>query len=113
MYQQLQQYKGCLYGKPLYTGIEYTREIPDNMVLASPGGISDQQHWTHGFYGDGASYWDNYAGEGNRYPYGEFGNLYQTGQNTGTDQGYYVEAPDQMFTENESTPLVENFEITQ
>jgi hypothetical protein len=45
-YQELHRYKGSLYGRPEYNGIEYDFEVPDNLVTASPkcnnrdGGIS-------------------------------------------------------------------------
>lgn len=110
-YQTLQRYKGSLYGAPQYTGIEYDYEVPDNIVVASPGGVSDiQHHWTHGMYGNGATTYDVYAGEGNAYPYAELGNLYQQGQNAPREMGMYMPGTDQMYTGNQSTAHVENFQ---
>jgi hypothetical protein len=104
-YQHLGKYKGSMYGQPLYTGIEFSNEVPDNMVMSSPGGLaSTYHHPTKGFYGDGSgSRWDFYAGEGLNYPYAEFGNLYQQGQSAAQHMGYYVPPPDTMYTQNEST----------
>lgn len=113
-YQTLQRYRGSLYGAPQYTGMEYDYEVPDNIVVSSPGGVSDiQHHWTHGMYGNGATTYDVYAGEGNAYPYGELGNLYQQGQNAPREMGMYMPGTDQMYTGNQSTAHVENFQGTQ
>ena len=60
-------------------------------------------------YSDASSRWDIFAGEGERYPYAEFGNLYQTGQGASQAMGNYGPAPDQMFTQNNSSPHIENF----
>ncbi len=111
-FKNLDRYGGSLIsnGSPQYGGIEYDYEVPDNIVVASPGGVSTtQHHWTKGMYGNGASTYDIYAGEGNRYPYGEFGNLYQVGQNAGTEMGLYPSPPDQMYTPNQSSYHVENY----
>jgi hypothetical protein len=112
-YQTLQRYKGSLYGGPQYTGIEYDFEVPDNIVVSSPGGVSSvQHHWTKGFYGDGATTYDVYAGEGNAYPYGELGNLYQQGQTASRQMGMFLPPTDQMFTGNQSNARVENFQYS-
>lgn len=79
-YQHLQKYKGSLYGNLNYSGIEYDFEVPDNVVIASPGGVSAiHHHYTKGLYSPAVSNQDIYAGEGVAHPYGEYGNLYQTG----------------------------------
>jgi proline-rich tail region repeat protein len=113
-YQQLHQYKGSLYGNPSYPpGLEFDHEVPDNLVVSSPGGTSNiHHHWSKGMYSDAAARWDIFAGEGMRYPYAEFGNLYQTGQGSSQAMGNYYPAPDQMFTQNSSTPHIENFTPT-
>lgn len=109
-YQELHRYKGSLYGRPEYNGIEYDFEVPDNMVVASPGGVSTtQHHWTKGLYGAPSSTRDIYGGDGYRYQYGEFGNLYQVGQNATTEMGVFPYPPDQMYTQNQSTPHIDNF----
>lgn len=113
-YQQLHRYRGSLYGSPQFSGLEYDYEVPDNVVVASPGGVSTtQHHYTKGFYGNGASTYDIFGGEGNMYPYGELGNLYQYGQNAPTEMGMYQQGADQMYTGNQSTAHVENFQHTQ
>jgi hypothetical protein len=100
-YQNLQNYRGSLYGSPQYLGIEYDPEVPDNMVISSPGGVASTMHdWTKGFYGYGGSSWDFYAGQGQRYPHAEHANLYQYGQNAPHHMGYYTKPPDAMFTQN-------------
>jgi hypothetical protein len=109
-YQELHRYKGSLYGRPEYNGIEYDFEVPDNLVTASPGGVSTtQHHWTKGLYGAPSSTHDIYGGDGYRYQYGEFGNLYQVGQNATTEMGVFPYPPDQMYTPNQSTPHIDNF----
>jgi hypothetical protein len=103
-YQHLQKYKGSLYGDLGYSGIEYDFEVPDNMVISSPGGLSsNHHHYTKGMYGYGASQDDLYAGEGYRYPQAEHGNLYQVGQNAPTYMGMYPTPPDPMYTQNASS----------
>jgi len=109
-YQELHRYKGSLYGKPEYNGIEYDFEVPDNMVVSSPGGVSTtQHHWTKGLYGAPSSTHDIYGGDGYRYQYGEFGNLYQVGQNATTEKGVFPYPPDQMYTSNQSSFQRDNF----
>jgi hypothetical protein len=89
-YQHLQNYKGSLYGNLNYSGIEYDFEVPDNVVIASPGGVSGiHHHYTKGMYSDASSNKDIYAGEGVSYPYGEYGNLYQSGQSATRYMGDY------------------------
>lgn len=109
-YQQIKNYKGNLYGEPEYAGLEYDWEVPDNMVISSPGGASAvHHHYTKGMYGSGATMWDIYGGEGKRYPYGEHGNVYQTGQSSAQQAGLYYPAPDKMYTQNQSTAHRDNF----
>lgn len=109
-YQTLQRYKGGLSGGQQYTGIEYDYEVPDNVVVSSPGGLSGiHHHSSKGFYSDASSSYDVYAGEGNAYPYGELGNLYQEGQTASREMSMYPPNTDQMYTGNQSTAHVENF----
>lgn len=97
-HQRLSDYKGSMYGEPRYSGLEYDWEIPDNMVDTSPGGAdTTHHHWTKGFYGEGASSGDVYAGQGNRYIAAEYGNLYQVGDTAAQHMGYYTQAPDTKF----------------
>jgi len=94
-YQHLEKYKGSLYGNLNYQGIEYDFEVPDNIVVASPGGVSGiHHHYTKGIYSDASSTRDIYAGEGDGYPYGEYGNVYQVGQSASRYMGDFVEPPD-------------------
>lgn len=105
-YQNLKTYNGSLYGEPPeYRGIEYDWEVPDNMVVASPGGVSSvQHHWTKGFYGRGVMSSDWYAGQGDRYISAEYGNLYQSGHSSSQDQGYYTAAQDYQYWQNQPPP---------
>lgn len=110
-YQSLRGYTGSLYaGAPEYTGMEYDYEVPDNLVVSSPGGVSTtHHHYTKGMYGDGASSWDIYGGEGYAYPSAEHGNLYQVGQSAPYYMGMYRTPPDVMYTANQSTAHRDNF----
>ena len=110
-YQNFQTYNGSLYGEPQYKGIEYDFEVPDNLVVASPGGVSTtHHHYTKGMYGDGASHWDVYGGEAQRYPYAEHGGLYTVGHNAPQKMHEYSMKPfDVMYTENQSTAQIDNF----
>ncbi len=110
-YQNFQTYNGSLYGTPEYKGIEYDWEVPDNMVVASPGGVSTtHHHYTKGMYGEGASHWDIYGGEALRYPYGEHGGIYSVGHNAPQKMHEYAMQPfDVMYTQNQSTGHIDNF----
>jgi len=99
----MSNYIGSLYGQPNYDGVAYDWEIPDNLVLASPGGVSSvHHHWTKGFNGIGNTSSDIYAGQAQRYNAGVYGNLYQTGQTSSQFMGYYPKAPDYQFWQNQS-----------
>nr|QBK86549.1 MAG: uncharacterized protein LCMAC102_03440 [Marseillevirus LCMAC102] len=101
-YQTLEKYSGSLYGRPQYEGIEYDWEVPDNLVVGSPGGVDTiHHHYTKGFNGRGNTSSDVYAGQGQRYNAGVFGSLYQTGQEAGQSMGYYPAAPDYQFWQNQ------------
>jgi hypothetical protein len=109
-YQQLQQYRGSLYGDLNYSGLEYDYEVPDNIVISSPGGVSDiHHHYTKGMYGNGAVTDAIYAGEGYRYPAGEDENLYQYGQQSVQQQRMYPPGPDPTYTQNFGTYKKDNF----
>lgn len=108
-YQGLNKYKGSLYGEPFYNGIEFDFEVPDNLVVSSPGGLSTtQHHYTKGFYGEGASSWDIYGGEGQRYPYAEHGNLYAVGHNAPQQQHEYSQYPPDMMYPQQGFAREEN-----
>lgn len=101
-YQSLSKYSGTLYGQPRYNGISYSWEVPDNLVVGSPGGVdSVRHHWTKGFNGRGNTSSDIYAGQGPRYISGVYGNLYQQGQEAGQHMGYYPAAPDYQHWQNQ------------
>ena len=99
--RQNQNDNSTLYGQPEYRGIEYDWEVPNNLVVGSPGAVSTiHHHYTHGFYGRGNTSSDLYAGQGERYNSGIYGNLYQTGQES--SQQYYANPPpDYQYWQNE------------
>lgn len=76
-----------------YGGLEYDYEVPDNVIVESPGGASStHHHWTKGFYGDAGGVTNNAYGHSNpRYPYGAFGSLYATGVDGAN--AYYADPP--------------------
>lgn len=99
-HQRLGTYEGSLYGAPRYEpdGIGYDFEVPDNLVVASPGGVSTvHHHWTKGFYGRGNTSSDIYGGQGQRYISGNYGSLYQSGQSAAQDMGMYPEGKDYRY----------------
>ena len=109
-YQQLDRYKGSLYGSAQYNGIEYDWETPDNQVIGSPGGVSGtHHHYTKGMYSPEVSYSDIYGGEPPAYKYGEFGSLYQTGQSAPYYMGVFQQPRDPMFTQNGGMTRIDNF----
>jgi hypothetical protein len=90
--RQLKDYNSTLQRNPEWQGIEYDWEVPDNQVIASPGGVSSvHHHYTKGFYGKGNMSSDIFAGQGERYTSGLYGNLYQTGHES--SQAYYENPP--------------------
>lgn len=94
-YQNLSKVNGSLYGDGMYgpvrsNGISYDFEVPDNLVVASPGGVSTvHHHYTKGFNGRGNFSTDIYAGEGEQYIASVYGNLYGQGQEAGNALGMY------------------------
>lgn len=111
-YQTFDSYNGTMYGVPEYRGIEYNEDIPDHVVIGSPGGYSStHHHWTGGFYGRGGSSGDIYTGQGREYISGIHGNAYSKGHSYSGQN-----APDEKFWENskaeiEETPIdiIENY----
>ena len=101
-HQKLSGYSGSLYGRPHYEGIEYDWEVPDNLVVGSPGGVSSvHHHYTKGFNGRGNTSSDIYAGQGEIYNSGVYGNLYQTGQTATQNMGYFPDALDYQYWQNQ------------
>ena len=98
-YQQLKNVNGSLYGEAQYRGIEYDSEIPDDYVVSSPGGVSSiYHHYTKGFNGPGNNSGDIYAGQGDPYISGVYGNMYQPGNSADVknNEGYiYIEDDDE------------------
>jgi hypothetical protein len=92
-YLLFDNYDGTLGGRlPLPAG-------PDD--VSSPGGLSDiQHHWTGGMFGMQERTYDVYAGTGDRYPAGEYGNLYRP--NSHGDVHSYYRGPDTGKTENQT-----------
>lgn len=75
---------------PAFTGIEYDSELPNNMVIASPGGVSTTyNHYTHGIYGKGDLTSDVYGWQGYRNVSGPYNNLYTQGFDSGSQSGMY------------------------
>lgn len=109
-YQQLDRYKGSLYGSLQYNGLEYDWEAPDNQVISSPGGVSGiHHHYTKGMYSPSSSYSDIYGGETPAYVYGEHGGMYQVGHSAPYYMGDFQQPRDQMYTQNEGTLRRDNF----
>lgn len=105
MYQNLDQYNGEPYPSyPQNNGIQYDWEVPNNMVVATPGGVSGvHHHWTKGFYGIGNTSGDIYAGQGYRYPKdaGPYANLYQVGYGGADMSKQYLPPPDTKWWNNQ------------
>jgi len=79
-YQVLNSPDSPVYGTPDYDGLEYDYEVPNQMLVESPGGTSDiHHHWTKGFYGVGGSSWDVFGNDPPPTVYGNTGSLYATG----------------------------------
>lgn len=93
-------YTGGMY-PPHNTGIEYDWQVPNDMVVASPGGTSAiYNHYTKGWYGSGNTSSDIYAGQGDRYISGPYGNLYQPGNAAVDSMGMYGPPPDYSYVNN-------------
>ena len=81
-------------------GIEYDREVPNDAIISSPGGVSAiHHHYTKGMYSPEStntmgSYAHNVAVQ---YPYGNYGGMYHQGKtasmeydpNPKTEQGFW------------------------
>jgi len=105
MYKSIDDYSGSLYGRVQEDGIEYDWEVPDNLVIGTPGGVSTiHHHYTKGFDGRGNTSSDIYGGQGDRYISGMYGNLYESGQTAPQELGYYPKAPDTKFWNNQTSP---------
>lgn len=109
MYQTLKTYDSSLTSQPKIQfpdeyandGIEYDYEIDDGMVVGSPGGVSTTyHHYTHGLYGRGNTSSDVYAGQGDRYINGEYGNVYNVGQSSPNQLQMFTSPPDNRYWEN-------------
>lgn len=104
-YKSIDDYSGSLYGRVQEDGIEYDWEVPDNLVVGTPGGVSTvHHHYTKGFDGRGNTSSDIYGGQGDRYIAGVYGNLYGLGQTAPQELGYYPKAPDTKYWNNETSP---------
>lgn len=105
MYKTIDDYSDSLYGRIQNDGIEYDWEVPDNLTVGTPGGVSTiHHHYTKGFDGRGNSSSDIYGGQGDRYISGIYGNLYTSGQTAPQDLGYYPKAPDNKYWNNQTSP---------
>jgi hypothetical protein len=90
-YLPLNKYDGTL------TGLVRYPAGPDD--VASPGGLATiQHHWTRGMFGRPEYTTDVYAGTGDRYIYGEYGNLYRP--NSHADINSFYRGPKSQATEN-------------
>lgn len=97
---------GNLDGYPSFNGLEYDYEIPDSVVVGSPGGVSStHHHYTKGLYGEGSSEPDMYAGDGKRYPYAEKGSMYSGGYDSSQLANGFGVPPDTMYTSGMASPL--------
>jgi hypothetical protein len=89
-YLTMDQFDGSLGGRmPLPAG---------PYDVSSPGGMSTiQHHWTRGMFGIPERTYDVYAGTGDRYISGVYGNLYQPNAHSYVNDFYY--GPDTQKTE--------------
>ncbi len=80
-YEVLSDMNSHIYGEPAYDGMEWDYEVPDQMLVESPGGVSStHHHWTKGFYGDGGGVSsDIFGNDAPAHVYGDVGSMYQTG----------------------------------
>lgn len=103
-YQILDNFTGSMYKtprqlnypQPSYQGIEYDYEIPLDEVVSTPGGVSSRYHHpTYGFNGRGNASSDIFAGQGDQYISGIYGNLYEKGDTSTGLEGF--QPPDEQF----------------
>ena len=93
------QRRDVLVGQPLYDGIEYDPEVPNHVVIASPGGVSGiQHHWTHGMYSPSSNYHDIWGASQDPYIDGVYGNMYQPGNSA------YVNQVDDQYYQGPGVP---------
>jgi hypothetical protein len=78
MNRRLYNTVASLGGKIVKGSSEFDAEVPDHLVVASPGGVSATYHDVgHGFYGGGYSFVDRVAD--NHHVHGDYGNMYAPG----------------------------------
>ena len=81
-----------LTGHPLYNGEENSAEVPDHVVLGSPGGVyAIDHHWSHGIYSPSSNYDDIYGQSAPPYIDGVYGNVYQPGNSAYVNQVFDAE----------------------
>jgi len=76
----------------LTDNIGYNKEIPNQAIVTSPGGVSNIFHGNGGLYGKGISSSDIYGPSNPPYVYGEYGNVYNSGPSASRAMGYYGNA---------------------
>jgi len=93
------------YGDP-----EFDNEVDDGMIMASPGGISSHHHhYTKGFYGQGGSSTDKFGHQGDRYPHGIYGNLYEQGNSAADKLGMYpLDSQERLWENDDSFEVIED-----
>lgn len=77
MYKQMRDYEQKIDSSPPYDGIDFDWEVPDDLVVASPGGVdSTRHHPTKGMFGPGNTSSDHTSVYGQSYTYGEYKDMY-------------------------------------
>lgn len=103
-------YNGGLFENTLYEygDVPQHPDVRDEFIIGSPGGASTtHHHWTGGFYGTGASMTDKFGYQGERYPHGEYGNIYDEGHSGASNMGVYPPVPEPTQT----TKIDDKFEL--
>lgn len=106
---------GAISGNPNYfAGGTPDKEVPNQTVVASPGGISAHTSNPQGsMYQPSFSSSDIYAGGNPRYPSGVYGGLYNVGDSASTRMGYYPPSTDVAWWNNKQPPVQEDFELIE
>jgi len=100
-------------GTPEYNGIEYSVDVPESLLVQSGGGVSAiYHHWSHGLY---SGFNETHGINGfnlPKYVYGEYGNLYDVGDNANvmmgleTNPNKYVDRSGGLVTGKPGTKIV-------
>lgn len=89
------------------TGVEYDPRVPDDLIVETPGGVSNlYHHYTKGMYSPESATSDIYGHtvSTGQYIFGAYGNMYGRGHTAAQALGLNHPAPDPTYWKNMEEP---------